>query len=162
LTDLLNGPMEPVHRISARVLPVSPEGEVLLLQDIDPTEPDVLRWGTIGGALDAGETHQDAAVREMYEETGLVIAAGDLTPSFHRSSHDFSWNGVTYRGDNSFFAVPLARDVEVSFEHLEPDEVDTVMAWRWWTPAAVEAAGGMIHPDLPQIMTSAIEAVHGR
>ena len=158
----MNGLMEPIHRVSARVLPVSPDGEVLLLQDVDPVEPDVPRWGTIGGACDPGETLQEAAVREMFEETGLVVDAADLTPSFHRSTHDFAWNGVAYRGDNTFFAVPLARDVEVSFDHLEPDEVDTVLAWRWWTPEDVEAAGGMIHPDLPMIMSAAIEAVRAR
>ena len=62
--------MEPIPRVSARVLPVSPDGEVLLLHDQDPTYPGVLRWGTIGGALDPGETHEQAAVRELYEETG--------------------------------------------------------------------------------------------
>jgi hypothetical protein len=47
--------MEPIPRVSARVLPVSPDGEVLLLQDRDrdPAEPEVLRWGTNGGAVRA-------------------------------------------------------------------------------------------------------------
>ena len=48
--------MEPIPRVSARVLPVSPEGEVLLLQDLDPAVPGVLRGGTIGGAVDQGES----------------------------------------------------------------------------------------------------------
>ena len=71
--------MEPIPRVSARVLPVSPDGEVLLLQDRDPAERDVLRWGTIGGAVDPGESLEEAAVREMHEETGLIDPA-DLTP----------------------------------------------------------------------------------
>jgi 8-oxo-dGTP pyrophosphatase MutT (NUDIX family) len=151
--------MDPVPRVSARVLPVCPEGEVLLLQDLDPARPDVLRWGTIGGALDPGETHQEAAVREMYEETGLVVDVGALTAAFHRSTHDFSWGGVHYRGDNTWFATALSRDVEVSFAHLVPEEVDTVVASGWWSPEALADDGGAVTDDLPQLMAAAVDAV---
>jgi 8-oxo-dGTP pyrophosphatase MutT (NUDIX family) len=154
--------MEPIPRVSARVLPVSPEGEVLLLQDLDPAVPGALRWGTIGGAVDPGESLEQAAVREMREETGLVVDAASLSPPFLRTSHDFSWNGVLYRGDNTFFALPLARDVQVSFDDLEPDEVDTVVAWQWWRPADVATAGGMVVDELPDIMAAAVDAVLNR
>ncbi len=55
---------EPTLRVTARVLPVNHRGEVLLLQDQDPGRPGILRWGTIGGAVDPGETLLEAAVRE--------------------------------------------------------------------------------------------------
>ncbi len=151
--------MEPIPRVSARVLPVCPEGEVLLLQDLDPAVPDVLRWGTIGGALDPGESHREAAVREMYEETGLMADPAALTSPFRRSIGEFSWDGVRYRSENTFFALPLSREVQVSFDHLEPDEIDTVVAWRWWTPAALAVAGGAVSDDLPEIMAAAVAAV---
>ena len=121
--------MEPIPRVTARVLPVNPDGEVLLLQDVDPAVPDVQRWGTIGGALDPGESHHEAAVREMFEETGLVIDPSALTPPVHRSTREFSWAGVHYRSENTFFAMPMAADVEVSFDHLVPEEVGSVLAW---------------------------------
>lgn len=38
------------------------------------------RWGYPGGDLEAGEGFVDAAVRELAEETGLVVDAGDLEP----------------------------------------------------------------------------------
>ena len=153
--------MEPIPRVSARVLPVCPEGEVLLLQDLDPAVPGVLRWGTIGGAVDGDESLEQAAVREMREETGLVVDAASLTPPVRRTIHEFSWNGTRYRGDNTFFALPLDRDVAITFDHLEPDEVDTVVGWRWWSPAAIAAAGGMVVDDLPEIMAVAVDAVLG-
>ena len=71
-------PSEPTLRVTARVLPVNHRGEVLLLLDQDPGRPGVARWGTIGGAVDPGETLHDAAVREMHEETGIRIEAADL------------------------------------------------------------------------------------
>ena len=151
--------MEPIPRVSARVLPVCPEGEVLLLQDQDPTYPGVLRWGTIGGALDPGESHQQAAVRELYEETGLVIGPDALTQPFHRSTHEFSWGGVHYSSDNTWFATPMARDIEVSFDHLVPGEVGNVVAWAWWSPEALAADGSAVGEDLPGLMSDAVAAV---
>ena len=62
---------EPIRRTTARVLPVNVEGEVLLLQDQDPAHPGVLRWISIGGAVDDGESLVEAALRELREETGI-------------------------------------------------------------------------------------------
>lgn len=44
--------------------------------------PYVRRWLQPGGHIDAGETPIDAAIREVYEETGLVceLAAGSCDP----------------------------------------------------------------------------------
>jgi 8-oxo-dGTP pyrophosphatase MutT (NUDIX family) len=149
------------HRPTARVLPVSPDGRVLLLQDQDPAHPGDLRWGTIGGALDPGETLLDAAVREMFEETGIVIEAEHLTGPVHEDSRAFSYDGVDYFGHSTFFAVRVDSDIPVSFAHLEPIEVANVLAARWWEPHDLAAAGGMIADDLPDIMRAAIRAVRG-
>lgn len=150
-----------VHRATARVLPVSSDGRVLLLQDQDPARPGELRWGTIGGAVDPGETLVEAAVREMFEETGIVVDSGLLTGPLHEDSRPFSYDGVDYLGHSTFFAVALEEDAPVSFAHLEPIEVANVVAARWWAPQDLAAAGGMIADDLPDIMRAGIRAVRG-
>jgi ADP-ribose pyrophosphatase YjhB (NUDIX family) len=51
------------------------EGLVVARRNIEP------RIGTLvlpGGYLDLGETWQEGAVRELYEETGIQISAGDI------------------------------------------------------------------------------------
>jgi hypothetical protein len=98
----------------------------------------------------------------MYEETGIVIDPADLTPPFHSSTREFSWAGVHYVSENTFFAMPMGRDVAVSFDHLVPEEVDTVLAWGWWAPSALAADGGAVADDLPDLLTRAVEAVLGR
>lgn len=150
---------EPVLRVTARVLPVNHRGEVLLLQDQDPGVPGVLRWGSIGGAVDSGETLPEAAVREMREETGVVIAVTDLLGPVHRDVVPFSYGDQAFVGDSTFFALALAHDTEVVLDHLEPVEVDNVFAHGWWSPEALLADGTAVLPDLPAIMSKAVHAV---
>ena len=151
----------PIERATARVLPVSPDGEVLLLQDHDPARPGARRWGSIGGGIDPGESPVDAALRELREETGVVVGVERLVGPFLRSQAAYSYDGVDYLGDHTYFALELSRDVEVTFDHLAPDEVDTVFAAGWWTVEGLVADGAFLPPDLPEIMAAAIAAVGG-
>jgi 8-oxo-dGTP pyrophosphatase MutT (NUDIX family) len=152
---------EPIHRTTARVLPVSPDGAVLLLQERDPAVPDAPYWGTIGGAVDPGESHVDAAVREVFEETGIVLDPTSLSEPIATGTHPFTYAGTAYVSHTTFFAAPLPREVEVTFEHLEPLEVGNVLDARWWYADDLEADGTAVEPDIPEIMRRAVAAVRG-
>lgn len=59
-------------RQSAHVLFVNPSGRVLLrLRDDRPDLPYPGLWDLLGGAVEAGETLAEAAVREIDEEVGI-------------------------------------------------------------------------------------------
>ena len=45
-------------------------GRLLLVHQVDRAQ-----WGTVGGAVEPGESPADAAVREASEETGLSVEA---------------------------------------------------------------------------------------
>ncbi|GAA4559836.1 NUDIX hydrolase [Pseudonocardia xishanensis] len=51
------------------------DGRLLLIQR--GTEPGRGLWSLPGGRVEPGETDAEALVREMAEETGLVVAAGE-------------------------------------------------------------------------------------
>jgi 8-oxo-dGTP diphosphatase len=62
----------------AGVLLVDPDGRLLLQErDANPAiDPD--KWGLVGGHLDPGEDAEAGAYRELEEETGVRLRAGEL------------------------------------------------------------------------------------
>lgn len=57
------------HPIPATIAAVVRDGQVLLVRRANP--PDAGRWAFPGGKIEAGERIEDAAARELLEETGV-------------------------------------------------------------------------------------------
>ncbi|MFT9637512.1 NUDIX hydrolase [Alcaligenes phenolicus] len=55
--------------VAATIAAVFREGRILLVRRANP--PDAGRWGFPGGKIDAGESIESAAARELLEETGV-------------------------------------------------------------------------------------------
>src|SRR5690606_3067416 len=63
-------PAEPgVRPVMATIAVVYHEGRILLVRRANP--PDAGFWGFPGGKIEVGERIEDAAVRELFEETGV-------------------------------------------------------------------------------------------
>jgi hypothetical protein len=73
----------------------------------------------------------------------------------------YSWGGVDHVADSTYFVVPLDEHVEVSFDHLEPEEVGNVLAAGRWAPVAL-ARVAFGPPGLPETMRSALSAYADR
>ena len=59
---------KPMFLVGSGTLIINSDDEVLLIKRTDNN-----KWGIPGGSCELGETFEEAAVREAYEETGLII-----------------------------------------------------------------------------------------
>lgn len=66
-------PCYPKPAVSALIVR---DGEVLLVKR--GCEPNMGLWSLPGGSIELGETLREALVREVYEETSLVVESGNL------------------------------------------------------------------------------------
>jgi 8-oxo-dGTP diphosphatase len=78
--------------VSGRLIPcvgaVIKDGQGRLLLIRRGHEPGAGLWSLPGGRVEPGETDAEALVREMREETGLVVQAGRLLGSVRRAAGD--------------------------------------------------------------------------
>ena len=69
-------------RLVVTTLPVTNDGRLVLLRR--GIEPGRGAWAQPGGFLEVDETVTEAAVRETFEETGLVVSPGEIVGLYSR------------------------------------------------------------------------------
>jgi 8-oxo-dGTP pyrophosphatase MutT (NUDIX family) len=130
-------------RPAARVVVLDAAGRVLLLgarlTGPTATPGKVLFWYTPGGGVEDGESLRRAAVRELVEEVGLVVAEDRLEGPVWFRRHLSPWGGETIDSRETYFVL---RDVvhEVDMSGQTELEAYEDQPHRWWTPAEIAAS----------------------
>jgi 8-oxo-dGTP pyrophosphatase MutT (NUDIX family) len=136
---------EPIERTGGRVLVVDSNDRVLLLRGTDPADPAAGTWWfTPGGGLDPGETPEQGALRELAEETGLVLD-GLGSPVWVRTAV-FDFMGQGYRQAETFFLARITQH-EVDFSGFTEIERDAVHEFRWWSLADLASTDDTVYPS---------------
>jgi 8-oxo-dGTP pyrophosphatase MutT (NUDIX family) len=141
-----------IERRAARVLVVDAANRVLMLRGFDPADPAQRYWFTVGGGLEPGESVVEAAVRELFEETGLRLSVADLDAPIWNDVTEFPFDGRRYRQQQFWFLVrvPSWEVDQTGFDEIERSTIDAV---SWWTPADFAAATEPYYPeDLPVLL----------
>jgi 8-oxo-dGTP pyrophosphatase MutT (NUDIX family) len=143
LSDKSDGVM--VKRQSARVLLVDEMSRVLLLSGIDRTKPDIPPWWfAVGGGLEPGESPSQAAVREVYEETGLRIVDPGPVVFAHRFRWDFE--GTDLDQEEWFFVVRTGHFEPLAVALTEV-ETATLRGFRWWSLDELRPTTEGVYPE---------------
>jgi 8-oxo-dGTP diphosphatase len=128
-------------RPAARILLTDAAGRVLLFRFTADDRPPF--WCTPGGAVDPGESYEQAAARELIEETGLALNPG---PQVAQRTADFlTLEGVEVTADERYFRVTTDM-IDIDTTGHTALERRVMREWRWFERTDLAAHPETIYP----------------
>ncbi|WP_338701002.1 NUDIX hydrolase [Streptomyces sp. Q6] len=131
----------------ARVVLLDPENRVLLLHGHEPDDSADDWWFTPGGGLEGDETRDQAALRELAEETGITDV--ELGPVLWRRICSFPFDGRRWDQDEWYFlarTTSTAAHAVINEKGLTDLERRSVAGARWWTYRELAEAHETVYP----------------
>jgi len=140
-------------RKAARVLLLNDKNELLLMcvEDFDISTTEGKRnkrfWCTIGGGIETGESIEQAAIREIYEETGIKKDAIELGPVVWHGNVELLLKGTLTRLEESFI-VAKTKQINVFLQNPTQDEQQVVKKLQWFSLENIQKSPEVIFPIL--------------
>lgn len=148
----------PQHRRASRIILLDDRDRFLLMLTVSSRlKIPVVQWITPGGGVEPGESHEQGAIRELFEETGLVVAdVGE--PVFTIDGSRLFASGHVQTTHTEFFVVRTAAFTPVT-DHWMENEFDDIRDVRWWTLDELKATSEPYSPEpLISLVQTALNA----
>lgn len=147
--------MRIVEREVVRAVVLDARDHVLLFHTRDPTYPELGTWWELpGGGLDPGETFLEAVIRELAEEAGLVVAAGQVGAPTWRRRATYLYRGERRISNEVVVPVRLAvAGPAVDGAGRVGFEAEDYFGFRWWPVPEVTGSADRFYPGrLPELL----------
>ena len=135
------------RRRSARLLIIEPAGRVLLFRLV--FKKGALAgedyWATPGGGVEEGETFEQAAIRELREETGIRVES--VGPQVGQREFVLQLSdGEHVVADERFFRVE-AKEATLSRDEWTAEAAEVIVAHRWWSRDELSQTSETVWPE---------------
>jgi 8-oxo-dGTP pyrophosphatase MutT (NUDIX family) len=138
-----------LERSCVRVVLQDRGGRILLFRARLASRSPQDWWELPGGGMEPGESYQQTAVRELAEETGLIVSPGQVGPPRWRRTATWTARGI--RRLQHEVVVPVRLDADrppITDDGRTPDEREEYVEARWWEVADVLASSERFYPGL--------------
>lgn len=151
-------PVKRPKRPAARLLVIDTQGRLLMFRFTPADRPAF--WCTPGGAVDPGESFEQAAVRELFEETGMTCPIGPQVAALEMAFTTLE--GVEVDGEERYF-VALPENCAVRIDGHTELEQRVMQSHRWFTPEELAILDERFYPEtLIDLWTAELARIHSR